>query len=549
MRTRLLGFLLACGLTACFQTKPTEVAGGGGIETTDGQIVSANGSGNGSVKGVRVRLVPDAWNPMAHDGFPDSLAATTDDSGRYALKGVVPGHYNLEAYAPVDGSRLFVPGLALAKTTHAGIPKSLLARPGRLRLIWEGSHFGYLFIPGTTILRRILTTEIEAPEIVIDSLPLGTLGPIRWSQSRADTVGARISDSLTIFSDSTSEWTVLSAWAHHGVWHINTTASGAALSGDAADVGAFPLLIRLAAPGFDFSQAAVDGSDIRFSAADGSELAYQVERWDAPAGKAEIWVKVPKIAGIDTGGSFRMHWGNPAAGSRSSGPAVFGGDAGFAAVWHLGEKTVTSPGGYRDAAANGLHGTAAAAAVPASAEGEIGLGQKFDGLVNRIQLGDAGVLDPMASITVAAWFNPESWKGGNRRILQKGIGFTQYALAGFGEDSVEWRLVVGATPYMLRAQAPPLAEWHLLQGTYDGSKAILYLDGQALIQRDISGAMGTSADSLVIGHAPTGPDNQFFQGALDEVSISPQARSADWLKLSYENQRQDSKLLRLEILK
>jgi hypothetical protein len=541
-----------CGLTGCFESKSTEVAGGGGIETTDGQIASASGP----IAGARIRLVPEGYNPIVHESFPDSLTAITDAHGNYLLKGVAPGRYNLEALSAADGSRLFLAGLALAPSAHAALPKAVLAPAGRLRLLWEGSHFGYLFIPGTSILRRITAAEIESPVILLDSLPQGTLGPVRWSQSRADTVGIPITDSLPILSDTTIESMVLSAWTHSGIWHIDTSPAGAGVAGD---VAAFPLLLRLTAAEFDFSQALPDGGDIRFSGMDRKELPHQVERWDPKAGRAEIWVKVPMAAGNDTTGTFMMHWGNPAAGSHSFGPAVFGGDAGFAAVWHLGGPANTSPAGYLDDSPNGFHGTRTDTATPAAdpvdpafVEGAIAGGQKLDGVSERIVVADGDGLDPTASITVSAWIRLESWKAGNWRVVQKGIGFTQYALAGFGADSLEWRIVVDGVPYPVRAPSSalsPIDEWHLLQGTYDGLQALLYVDGRAVATQNITGALGASKDSLEIGHSPSGPDNQFFQGLLDEITISPLARSADWIKLSFESQRQGSKLLRFEVLK
>ncbi|MEO2168283.1 MAG: DUF2341 domain-containing protein, partial [bacterium] len=47
---------------------------------------------------------------------------------------------------------------------------------------------------------------------------------------------------------------------------------------------------------FDFSQAKPRGEDVRFSA-NGKPLAYQIERWDAAGGKAEVWVRIPTIKG------------------------------------------------------------------------------------------------------------------------------------------------------------------------------------------------------------------------------------------------------------
>lgn len=529
MRIALLT-LAALALSACFDER---MAGGGGIETTDGQIAAAGG---GTVPAARLRLVPEGWNPMANATFPESLTAHSGSTGKFAFSAVPPGRYNLEGHASGDGTRLFRPGLVV-KAGGGALPNAALSRPGRLRLHWEGSHRGWLFIRGTTILRRILPSEIEAAAILLDSLPAGMLPQVRWSQTLADTAGTPLTDSVRIASDSVTDISVFPEWKHAGVWRIRTAAAGVA--GDVAD---FPALVRLASPGFDFSRAQADGADLRFADSSGTELAHQIERWDAKAGRAEIWVRMPVVRGGDSAFAFRMHWGNPGAGSHSSGPDVFG-PSRFAAAWHLSEPANTRPGGYRDAGPEGLHGTASALIEPVPTEGAIAGALRLDGS-KRVMVPDAPILDIGDVISVSAWFNAALWQGGNRRMVQKGIGMTQYALAGYGADSVEWRLVLNGAQYSLRYPAPPLGEWHHILGTYDGRKSILYLDGEPAATGEITGSIGLATDSLAIGFAPSGPDTQHYQGLLDEVTVSPLARTADWVRLAYRNQAPGSTILR-----
>ena len=537
---RILGVLTLALLTACFE-KSTNVAGGGGIETTDGQIAAVTGWG----AGARVRLVPADYLPLLHDSFPDSLSAIANDSGRYAFHGIPAGSYNLEAVSPGEGSRLLALRRDIAGVGQQTLTPASLTPPGRLRLMWEGSHHGYLFIRGTTILRRILPAETEMPVLQLDSLPEGTLPPLRWAQSKTDTLGIAITDSLHIASDSVTDVSVYAAWAHAGRAYLNTSASGIALSGD---IAGFPVLVRLTASTFDFSQAAADGGDVRFSDRDGAELDFQIERWNAPAGLAEIWVRLPRVRANDTGETFAMHWGNPAAGSRSSGPKTFGNGTGLLADWHLAGSASALPGGYLDATPNGFHGSALPPATPTAFEGGIAGCAKLEG-AQRIMVPDAAALNPTGAITVSAWIKADAWSGGNRRIVQKGIGMTQYALAGFGADSVEWRLVLSGAQFSLRAPAPALADWHLVAGTYDGKRSAFYIDGSLAVSSDATGPIGVSTDSLAIGFAPSGPDNQYFQGLIDEVAVSGMPRSADWIKLAYATQRPGATALRLVIRK
>ncbi|HJO53144.1 MAG TPA: DUF2341 domain-containing protein, partial [Verrucomicrobiota bacterium] len=122
-------------------------------------------------------------------------------------------------------------------------------------------------------------------------------------------------------------------WKHSGSMYIVTTPEGANLPASALEKD-FPLLVRLNQDYFDFSQAKPRGEDIRFSA-NGKLLAYQIERWDAAGGNADVWVRIPIIKGNDQQ-AIQMHWGNDKVSSESTGERVFLTAGGFAGVWHLG---------------------------------------------------------------------------------------------------------------------------------------------------------------------------------------------------------------------
>src|SRR5690606_19319604 len=85
-----------------------------------------------------------------------------------------------------------------------------------------------------------------------------------------------------------------------------------------------------------------DGADLRFSKTNDTILRYQIERWDATARRAEIWVKVDTVKGDDSAQSIRMFWGNAAAASESNAAAVFDSAAGYLDVWHLGDAAGTA---------------------------------------------------------------------------------------------------------------------------------------------------------------------------------------------------------------
>ena len=123
-------------------------------------------------------------------------------------------------------------------------------------------------------------------------------------------------------------------WQHSGSFHVLTTPEGANLPATAVEEG-FPALLRLDKDGFDFSQAKAKGEDLRF-ATEGKPLAYQIDQWDAAAGTASIWVRIPILKG-NAHQEIKMFWGKADATGESSGTAVFNDSNGYLSVWHMNE--------------------------------------------------------------------------------------------------------------------------------------------------------------------------------------------------------------------
>ncbi len=83
----------------------------------------------------------------------------------------------------------------------------------------------------------------------------------------------------------------------------------------------------------------------------------------------------------------------------------------------------------------------------------------------------------------------------------------------------------------------PMSEWVHVVHAYDGTKARLYVNG-VLDHTDGNNNMKIpDSASFYIGGWMQVSGNYDFDGDIDEVRISKVARSADWVKLSYENQK------------
>jgi len=308
-------------------------------------------------------------------------------------------------------------------------------------------------------------------------------------------------------------------WAHAGTLWILTTPDGANLPASAAVEG-FPLLVRLDKAWFDFSQAQAQGADLRFADSAGQPLPYQIEDWDASNGTACVWVRIPVIKG-QARQALRMCWGKADAASESSGAAVFNATNGCVSVWHMTapvqDEVGTLPSqDVRTTAAAGIIGPARHFA---GGQGVFG----GDHITNYPSGG--------AAHSTEAWFRPAQpnttilgWgnEGGNRGSKVRMMFRSPPHVHIDSDFSDVWSTNTLA-----------LGEWIHVAHTYARGEGRVYINGR------LEGSGTPTLDiktpcRLWLG----GWYNHYdYVGDLDEVRISRVARSADWIRLEYENQK------------
>jgi len=311
-------------------------------------------------------------------------------------------------------------------------------------------------------------------------------------------------------------------WQHTGSIYLLTTPEGANLPASASEEG-FPLLLRLHKDFYDFGQAKANGEDIRFSSSTGEPLAYQVEEWDAAEGTASIWVRLPMIRG-NARQEIRMHWGKADAASESSGAAVFNESNGFLSVWHMSSPVKDEAGSLesKDAGTTPTAGVVGPARHLAGGQGVFG-GDKI-----------ANYPSGAKSHSSEVWFRPEK---PNSSVLAWGNEQAQ------GKVVMQFRSPpqVNLDCYFSGANVAggsklPLNQWVHVVHTYQKGDSRVYVNGA------LDGVATTSSAPLAI-QSPARLwlggwyDHYDFVGDLDEVRISQVARSADWVKLEYENQK------------
>ena len=246
-----------------------------------------------------------------------------------------------------------------------------------------------------------------------------------------------------------------------------------------------------------------------------------------------------------------MHWGNEKVSSESNGEQVFRTTEGFAAVWHLGDN-------LEDATSNNLDGVNRPDKPTVNTNGIIGDAQEFGAnqiLVIRPPGAKPGrrvtcMPSGNADRTMSAWVNPTSFEGRN---------WAQASIGGWGEPERGQKPNMGLSYFTMTGRGQPRFhlygfdprcdnllprdEWRHVALAVSGDMVRFYVDG--ILERTINNN-GEEVSKLGTLRTPTstpvdlgdhGNGRGPFNGALDEVRFESVARSANWLKLSFENQK------------
>jgi len=303
-------------------------------------------------------------------------------------------------------------------------------------------------------------------------------------------------------------------WQHSCALCILTTPDGADLPATAKESD-FPLLVRLDKDWFRFNEAKPKGEDLRFASSTGLPLAYQIDHWDATAGTAAIWVRIPAITG-NARQEITLFWGKSDAASESNGAAVLNKSNGYLSVWHMDET-------LRDEAGTVTVQDAGTTAAP----GMIGPSRHFTG--GRGMNSGAKIRTyPFSSTshTTEAWFKTDKF---NSSLIRWGRG-----------NIVNLRLL--STPAQLAItncwgspiqQATSLIEknqWIHVAYTFSLQGWMIYINGRP----DMPAVWNNIQEIATPVELQIGDG---FAGDLDEVRVSNVERSADWMKLQYENQK------------
>ncbi|MDB5048737.1 MAG: putative protein of unknown function acetylesterase [Fibrobacteres bacterium] len=481
----------------------------------------------------------------------------TDSQGRFRIDSVDAGDYRIEIN---DGQSQ---GLVLDFPVTVKTHKDTVVHPDSLRA--NGTVYGMVewdappltpFVALAYGMDRVAIVDQVTGKFTIDQLPPGTytfkVGCLSRGCLSKDVenvhVAAGESVNLPVVTLSSFATEDYSKWTDSAKVTVNTSASGAAVSETLAN---FPLLVRLDSSNFDFSKADGRGRDIRFASLSGRHLHFDIERWDSLVRKAEIWVQVDSIYGDNGAQSLKMLWGNQAAAYYTGSTQVFGAQAGYRGVWHLAEEGSSTANGFRDASGHANHGTGIGIGPVASREAVAGQGLSFDGNTSVEVKADSS-LHTKDSLTLEVWINASEWgveKNKFKRIVSKAFAASGYPWTEYDIETdstgtkVAFSITLGGTlRTVISSTQTELGYWYHVVGTYDGENLSIYVNGAQETSQLRPGVITDYGRGLTFGRYDF--DNASnYHGKIDEVRVSSRARSAGWIKLSYENQKQGSKVV------
>ncbi|GEM_PF-3255115 len=605
---------MACLLAGCADER---VAGGGtetgNAEVVLGRILDSDGHGVGSLS---VNLEEVKTHADGSDSGA-SYSAHTDSLGRYAFKAVKKGRFALYAYdGPISSlgasailSRLEKQDSSLSlqdaiarhgvtltgrvlPAAPTGIRDVKVCFPGLRTCVQPGADsvwsladapkgaYEILFLTPTAAHYLAVQVRAEAgskpyvrdvtlrDEADADHVPYRfyalpqpksfSIVPVAypaglepaWYQGKDF---ADVNYSLLSETGPATQWNpdYLAAWKYARTWDGDSLYTGADM---AKPLAGFPLLVRLAAPGFDFSQAAADGSDLVFSDATGRLLPFEIERWDAVAGRADIWVRLDSLAAAKADRKLRLHWGRIGGAGRiappykSDGAKVFLPAEGFLGAWHFNDDDDANVVDARGAFTGSF-------TAPLPPEGAAGFRLRDGAVGPALRLGRTGSfvhvpyqagLDVTQTFTVSAWARLQLPDNGTKQVLaakwMTGRREWHFDIQPNRTFELEFGGADGAILGTWRSTTPVASpgEWHQYAAVFDKGAVKLYLDGAETAGTGATGSVPAAINhftadlSLGSNSIDTTLD---LRGDLDEFRLYSTAKSPEWLGMSYRTEK------------
>lgn len=339
-------------------------------------------------------------------------------------------------------------------------------------------------------------------------------------------------------------------WSNWRYIYLITKSNGANItSGNIYNV---PVLIRINASTFDgLGSTSNTGADVRFAKTDGTHLYYEKERWtnySTTSDTAEFWVLIDTVKSNDTT-KLIMYWNYSSAGDSTNPNKVFNTSNGFVGVYHFDEAS----GNIIDATANGLNGTFNPGGITYQQAGNVVTSGGFNGTGGYWGFGNNAKfqMDAADKVTVSAWVKRAgscpagTWEEGIAGKYNWSAGnYREYVLINNNNGSNGFAFYVssdgtsGTETGLMSNVVPTNGTWYYVAGMMNASNMYIFVNGVQKNSAAKTAIYGSTNANFRVGlDDDNGTVRQFWNGSLDEVRVENTNRSAEWIKLCYQNQR------------
>ena len=207
----------------------------------------------------------------------------------------------------------------------------------------------------------------------------------------------------------------------------------------------------------------------------------------------------------------------------------------FGGVWHFSEA-VAGGGIQKDSGRYGNHGTfqdANASSTAGTLAGPLARANYLSGDADFVNVQHHTSIQPLSAVTCELWArsSPSTWNSDGCLLSRRDV-YIMHPSSG----SRAMTFYLSAPGYYGVAYTPPdITNWHYYAGTYDGATLRFFFDGLP-VNAAAAGSPPIRADT---GFLTFGRDDglaRYLNGWLDEIRISPVARSTNWIWATWFNQ-------------
>ena len=180
----------------------------------------------------------------------------------------------------------------------------------------------------------------------------------------------------------------------------------------------------------------------------------------------------------------------------------------------------------KDSTANHLDGVISGARFVPDFNNKPASALLFDGINDKVTINTQPILNVQDGIALSSWFYPSSLPNRESFILSHGSWQNRYKVSITPDRYLRWTIKtnVGTSDLDSRIKINT-GQKYFLTVTYDGQLMAIYLDGQLVGSKPMTGKLAPSDLDFLIGQMIPDDANYNFTGIIDEVKIFNQART------------------------